>query len=238
MIAELGEEVKLSPETAAAAAEASPSGSTPATPEPVKPKYEMSEKEALDNAAMFMEARELLQSVGLAVYADGDFMKYPDYKMSDFAKKELTEAWRPLIAQSGIKVSPWTKVLMKEAIHAVPVAMLAKKTREARLALEKAEAENARLRAKLEAQAKVAGVRVEVPVGSARYNNKNAWLIDEEGFFKYDPDGKSTSYLAKEKRKLKPTLPADLEMLCQYNGREFVYKVFNLPLEVDEKPSV
>lgn len=234
MISELAEEVKPSPETTAAAGQAT------GTIQPMAPKpaAELTDKEALDNAAMFMEARELLQSVGLAVYADGDFMKYPDYKMTDFAKKELTEAWRPLIAQSGIKVSPWTKVLMKEAIHGLPVAMLAKKNREARLALEKAEAEIARLRAKVEAQAKEAGVRVEVPIGSARYNNKNAWAIDEEGFFKFDPDGKSTSYLAKEKRKLKPTLPADLDMLCQYNSKDFVYKVFNLPLEVDEKPAV
>jgi hypothetical protein len=195
-------------------------------PPPPKVVEELEDKTAATNTAMFMDIREMVQGGLISLFADGSITEWERYKYDEAQKKQLIKAWEPLIKKSGIRVSPWMNVLITEGMCSAPLVALAVQNRKMRQ-------ENERLRKEIIAERRKNNVTTEmkVPQGSARFNNKNAWKIDENGYFIYKADGKSTNYMPQPKRKERPRLPHDYDMLIKYNDKDFVHKVFMLPLE-------
>lgn len=187
-------------------------------------------KRTLDDTALMMDVREMAQAAGLAWLSDGFSAiaeKHKLYLYTPDQKSMLVEAWAPTIQKSGIKVSPALKIMMAEAICSGPIVALAYQNRTYRLQVEELQAEIARRDKKLQQDLPL-NLYNAVSKASSRQDNKNAWTLDANGLFKYDPDGKSTSYLAVEKRKQRPRIPDDYEQLCKYNGKEKVHEILKL----------
>jgi hypothetical protein len=194
-------------------------------PVPEKITVELEDKTAATNTALFMDIREMVQGGLIAMYADGSIGDWERYKYDDNQKKQLIKAWTPLIQKSGIKVSPWANVLITESMCSAPLVALAFQNRKMRQENDKLRKELIQLRIKNNDDPG------EIPKGSPRFNNKNAWRIDEKGYFMFKSDGKSTNYLTQSKRKERPKMPFDYDMLVKYNDKEFVHKVFELTID-------
>lgn len=191
-------------------------------------------KRTLDDTSMLMDVREMAQAVGFAWYSDGfDAIpeKHKQYKYSEAQKAMLVDAWAPIIQKSGIKVSPAFKILMVEGMCSGPLFALAHQNRTYRQELEAAKAKIAKMEMEKNSEtAERVSTATYSPKIDERKDNKNAWKIDAKGLFVFEPDGKSTSYLSEDKRKVRPYLATDYDQLVKYNGKELVHQVFNIPI--------
>ena len=182
-------------------------------------------KQSMDDTAFFMEARELAQAAGLAWMSDG-FYKIPEkhkqYMYSPDQKAMLVDAWAPVIQKAGIKASPVMKILIAEGMCSGPIVGLAIQNRQYRMENEELKAKVAKMERQNQTQSQVQQSRSE------RKDNKNAWTIDQNGFFTYAPDGKSTNYLSIDKRNKKPK-PGDYDQLVKWNGKDLVHEILNIP---------
>jgi hypothetical protein len=185
----------------------------------------LADDEATNNAMVFINLREQAQSLGIAWYADGDVTKADQYHYADWAKKQLVEAWAPVLQKAGLRFPPAIKVITAEIAANAPMVMLMINNRKYRKEVEALRAENARMRAEQQAGATDAHIVAET---TDRRDNKKAWDIDDNGFFVYGPSGNATAYIKQQNRKEKPTIPGDYEMLCKHNGKATVDKIFDI----------
>lgn len=189
-----------------------------AAPEPVQTeKPPMSFDEAGRNTEILMEIRDTVQSHGISFFSEGDLSHAQEYAYTDWQKARLIKAWTPIVQKLNLKVSPWLDVLVAEAICTAPMVALAAKNRELRL---KNEEMAAKIR-RMEKQESQAPRQKDV-----RTDGKNAWSVDENGYFMYTAKG---VYIKKQDRREKPELTeTNYEMLVKHNGKEHIDKVFKI----------
>lgn len=187
------------------------------------------------NAMQFVELREMIQSRGIAMVADGTMSTFAQYTYTPTQKKQLAEAWHPVLVRRNIKISPEAQLVITELMCNAPLLQLMMQNRKYRKKAEAAEAENERLRRQIaEQNGNFNNLTGNAIRSSDRKDNKNAWKVDSRGYFIFRPAGASTDYLKEELRTERPKLPADLEKLILYNGREAIAEIFKMP-ELNKK---
>ena len=187
---------------------------------------ERTDKEASSSASDFIELREMVQAAGIAFIADGSITNADKYLYDEAQRKKLIQAWSPIIQKSGIKISPWFKVLAAEATCTGPIVALAFENRKYRKEADRMRREIEELKAQ---QGNISFSKNEVGAPSIRRDNKNAWRIDANGFFEFDAEGVQRIKIAD--RKKKPKLPSDYEQLIKHNGKDFVHQVLKIENE-------
>lgn len=192
---------------------------TPQAPTPSQP-IGLTPDQAARNTEILMDARDTIQSFGISYFSDGDLKHSNLYAYQDWQKQRLIKAWTPIVQKLNINVTPWLDVIIAESICTAPLVGLAAQNRKLRLENEKQAKRIAELQAK---ETEHLGSRNR----DVRTDNKNAWSIDENGFFKYNAKG--NQYLKKDDRHEKVQLTdANYTMLVKHNGEELVNKVFKI----------
>ena len=195
----------------------------PAEPEPI------SEQTAHDNTKTLIEIRENLQAFGLSYLSEGNIKGFQDYKYKQWEKDLLIDAWRPIVQNMNITVSPWIKVAYSEAIATTPLVNLAMKNRKLRLQNEQYKAEIEQLKNNLNTEEYEAKIMPLTSNTERNPDNKNAWVIDSEGYYTYNAKG--NKYFKKEDRKEKCVInPEILPKLIEVNSKETIEKEFGIEL--------
>lgn len=182
----------------------------------------LDDKEAYEQTETLMDMRETVQALGIAMYADGTMKTNEQYHYEPWQKELLIKAWMPIIRDSGLRVSPWIKVLYAEGISATPLIGLAMQNRKNRLEAEQLRAENAKLR---EQVAKGEKPPVNAGTTSQRRDTAKHWKVDKNGYFMYTI---ANGYILENNRTEKPSVKEHYEMLCKHNGKPEIDKIFKL----------
>lgn len=180
----------------------------------------LTDEEVRRNTKTLIDFRDNVQGYGISYISDGDLQHANLYQYSQWQKNKLVEAWMPIIAKTGLRISPWVDVLMAEVICTGPLVGLCLQNRKIRL-------ENEQMKKKIvEMQANMSVLQHEYK--DARTDSKNAWKVDGNGNFEYTPKG---TYIKLNDRNEKPELtPANYTLLCKHNGKELIDKIFNIQL--------
>lgn len=198
-------------------------------------------KRALDDTSLLMDLRDSVQALGLAWYSDGFNeieINQKKYRYTPEQKDMLIEAWSPVIQSNNIKVSPFFRIAVVEAMCSGPLLALAHQNRKYRLELEEAKAKLAAMLRDKDRQEPIPNdikTTIKESKKEERRDNKNAWKIDENGYFIYGPDGASTSYIQESNRKEKAKLQDNYDKLVEVNGKAKVHRAFGLDDIIEEE---
>lgn len=213
---------KIDAETIARRAAATP-GSTanpvPPAPLPVTPEPAMSPEAAKAQTETFIRGRDIIQQRALSFIAKqpDDFKKFA---LDSWEFTWLVDVYSEYVGVLG-KIPAWINILIAEICIMVPKVQTA-------WGMRKLVEENKRLTQELSRE-KAKSRPAKAPTkttGKQRPDTKRAWEVDENGYFKYPPQGR---YLKKGKRTVKPKLTQDnYKLLCKHNGKETIDKIFKI----------
>lgn len=180
----------------------------------------LSPDQAARNTEILMDARDTIQSFGISYFSDGDLKHANLYSYQDWQKQRLIKAWTPIIQKLNINVTPWLDVIVAEAVCTAPLLGLAAQNRKLRLENEKQAQKIAALQKQNEEYSSIRNKDV-------RTDNRNAWSVDENGFFKYNAKG--NAYIKGADRFEKAELnERNYELLVKHNGKELIDKIFKI----------